>query len=251
MRVILLGTGAAGGIPLFRCDCAVCARARALTTHARRPCSALVEAGGTSVMIDAGRTDLADVLAKRHPAAILLTHYHVDHVQGLFELRWGRGEPLPVIGPDDPDGCADLYRHSGMLDFSPVATALETFPLGALRITPVRLNHSKPCLGYVIEHEGGRLAYLTDTVGLPDASAEYLAGNRPDLVVIDCSHPPSEAAPRNHNSLIQALAIRDRLQPARTVLTHIGHEMDQWLLEHEDELPADVELGWDELQYIV
>ncbi len=48
---------------------------------------------------------------------MLLTHYHPDHVQGLFHLRWGCGESIPVYGPKDPQGCADLYRHPGVLDF--------------------------------------------------------------------------------------------------------------------------------------
>jgi ribonuclease BN (tRNA processing enzyme) len=32
---------------------------------------------------------------------VLLTHYHLDHVQGLFPLRWGVGAPIPVYGPPD------------------------------------------------------------------------------------------------------------------------------------------------------
>jgi phosphoribosyl 1,2-cyclic phosphate phosphodiesterase len=36
----------------------------------------------------------------------LLTHYHLDHVQGLFPLRWGVGAPIPVYGPPDDAGCA-------------------------------------------------------------------------------------------------------------------------------------------------
>ncbi len=41
----------------------------------------------------------------------------MDHVQGLFPLRWGVGDKIPVYGPPDEQGCDDLFKHPGLLDF--------------------------------------------------------------------------------------------------------------------------------------
>ena len=92
-------------------------------------------------------------------------------------------------------------------------------------------------MGYFIQHDGFRIAYLTDTVGLPQATLEFLKTHRPDLMVLDCSHPPRETPPRNHNDVNQAIAIHQAIKPFETWLTHIGHDLDSWLMSHEETLP--------------
>ncbi len=51
---------------------------------------------------------------EHHPAGsfqqVLLTHYHLDHVQGLLPLRWGVGASIPVHGPPDDAGCDDSLK---------------------------------------------------------------------------------------------------------------------------------------------
>jgi len=55
--------------------------------------------------------------------------------------------------------------------------------------------------GYAIaDRNGGRFAYLTDTLGLPEESADFLRQWRPGHIAVDCSHPPADVsgkAPRN------------------------------------------------------
>ena len=89
MRINFLGTGAAGGVPLFGCTCVACERARLDPVFVRRPCSALIESGNTRILLDAGLTDLHERFNPGELDAIVLTHFHPDHVQGLFHLRWG------------------------------------------------------------------------------------------------------------------------------------------------------------------
>ena len=40
---------------------------------------------------------------------------------------------IPVLGPDDAEGLADLYKHPGILDFSEPFAAFEQRMLGTLR----------------------------------------------------------------------------------------------------------------------
>lgn len=244
MRVTFLGTGAAGGVPLYGCRCAACTRARADKALARQPCCALIETDTTRILLDAGLMDLHQRFAPGSLDAMLLTHFHPDHVQGLFHLRWGVGDRLTVHGPKDSVGCADLYKHPGMLNFQTVRK-FESFTLGDLNITPLPLIHSKPTLGYAVEGPGGaRFAYLTDTLGLPPKSQAYLQNWGAFEMALDCSFPP-RPAPGNHNDWDTALACIEAVQPTRAWLTHIGHTLDDWLLSHPPLFPETVYLAAD------
>ncbi|MDR1934483.1 MAG: phosphonate metabolism protein PhnP [Candidatus Accumulibacter sp.] len=238
LRLSFLGTGDAAQTPVHGCGCPVCERARKNAAHRRGPSAALLEIAEPREnnraprrwLIDSGLPDLAERFPGGSLDGIFQTHYHADHAEGLLRLRWGLGPTLPVSGPDDPEGFADLYKHHGPLDFSKPFAAFERRPLGETsHITAIPLTHSRPCLGYLIESGPYRLAYLTDTIGLPPESEAYLKLYRLDLLVLDCTFPPQETPPRNHNDLTRALQTIAALRPERTLLTHIGHTFDAWL----------------------
>jgi len=250
MRLTLLGTGNARQVPVYNCNCPACDSARVYPARRRGPCSALIECGAQRWLIDTGLTDLCERFPPHSLSGILQTHYHADHAQGLLHLRWGHGLIIPVHGPDDPEGLADLYKHPGILDFSQPFAPFERRQLGELSVTALPLNHSKPTLGYLLEgvDKAGatrRIAYLTDTLGVPTASAAVLMQQPLDVLVLDCSTAPQATAPRNHNDLTRALEVVEHLQPKQTVLTHIGHSFDAWLLDNPDALPSAVSLAFD------
>ncbi|MES2819813.1 MAG: phosphonate metabolism protein PhnP [Pseudomonadota bacterium] len=250
MRLTLLGSGDARQVPVYNCACAACDSARVYPQRRRGPCCALIECGEQRWLIDSGLTDLTERFAPHSLSGILQTHYHADHAQGLLQLRWGQGLVIPVHGPDDPEGLADLYKHPGILDFSRPFAALERRDLGELSVTALPLNHSRPTFGYLFEQretrgEGRRIAYLTDTLGVPEPSCAVLRQLPLDVLVLDCSTAPQAQAPRNHNDLTRALEVIERLAPRQAVLTHIGHSFDAWLLEHSEALPPGVSLAFD------
>ena len=245
MRLTLLGTGDARQVPVYGCQCVACTAALADHDLRRLPCSALIECADQRWLIDSGLSDLTERFPPRSLSGILQTHYHADHAQGLLHLRWGQGLVIPVHGPADPEGLADLYKHPGILDFSQPFAAFERRALGALQVTALPLAHSKPTFGYLFEGDGQRFAYLTDTVGLPDDTREYLQRAPLDLLVLDCSMPPQPQPPRNHNDLTLALQTIEWLRPGRAVLTHVGHTLDAWLMEHSGQLPGNVVVGRD------
>lgn len=245
MRVSFLGTGDAGGVPFYGCNCAACIRARAVVDFRRRPCTALVEVDDTRILLDAGLTDLTERFPSGSLSAIVLTHFHVDHVQSLFHLRWGIGKTIPVYGPPDSAGCADLYRNHGLLEFRRL-TEFEPVTIGNLVLTPLPLVHSKVTFGYAVEATNGqRFAYLTDTAGLPPGTEAFLISWRPAAIALDCSYPPLSNLSRNHNDLTLALTIVEALAPATVWLTHVGHELDAWLLKNIGDLPPRMGVAYD------
>ena len=243
MRLTFLGTGAAGGVPLWGCNCAACARARIDLSHVRCPNCALLEAGEVFLLLDAGVMDVSERFPPGALSAILVTHFHADHVQGLFHLRWGMGE-LIVFAPHDAEGCTDLYKNPGPLCFTHVSK-FEAFNVGDVCITPVPLVHSKPTLGYCIEHAGARLAYLSDCSELPPATAAFLTEWQPHKICLDCTYPPGTVAPRNHFDLPGAIDLGNNYPDSNIMLMHIGHRLDEWLMERTDALPERMTLARD------
>lgn len=206
----------------------------------------LVKSRSTRVLLDAGLMDLHERFAPGQLDAVLLTHYHPDHAQGLFHLRWGMGLLLTVYGPPDSEGCADLFKHPGILSFQEVRK-FEPFEVGDLTITPLPLIHSRPTRGYAIEGPGAsRFVYLTDTLRLPPKSAEFLQQWGPFDMPINCSYPPREA-PRNHNDWTAASDCVKLVQARRAWFTHIGHQLDAWLIDQNPPMTSSIQGATDGL----
>ncbi|EFZ3130292.1 hypothetical protein A8H80_000855 [Shigella sonnei] len=87
LTLTLTGTGGAQGVPAWGCECAACDRARRSPQYRRQPCSGVVKFNEAITLIDAGLHDLTDRWSPGSFQQFLLTHYHMDHVQGLFPLR--------------------------------------------------------------------------------------------------------------------------------------------------------------------
>lgn len=247
MRLSILGSGDARQVPVYNCACLACERARKQPEFRRGPCCALIEHADQRWLLDSGLPDLPERFPPGSLSGILQTHYHADHAQGLLHLRWGVDTRIAVHGPDDPEGLADLYKHPGILDFSQPFSAFEQRRFGTLTVTALPLNHSRPTFGYLLQSPDRTIAYLTDTLGLPPTTQEYLEALRLDLLVLDCSLKPQTVRPRNHNDLPAALAIIDSLNVQHSVLTHISHSFDCWLLEHPDALTNDQSVARDGL----
>lgn len=153
---------------------------------------------------------------------------------------------IPVYGPPDEQGCDDLFKHPGLLDFSHTAVPFVVFDLQGLQVTPLPLNHSKLTFGYLLETAHSRVAWLSDTAGLPEKTLKFLLNNHPQVMVIDCSHPPRADAPRNHCDLNTVLALNQVIRSPQVILTHISHQFDAWLMENA--LPSGFEVGFDGME---
>lgn len=246
MQLTFIGTGSTSAAPLYGCACEICTDARIYPTLKRNPASVFIKAGNTRLLIDAGLHNLGERFPAGTFEAILVTHFHADHVQGLFPIRWGVGDKITVYSPPDTEGCADLYKNPGLLDFRTVHK-FEPFNIGEITITPVPLIHSKPTLGYCLACGDTRIAYLTDTVGLPPVTADFLKQWQPTQLILDCSFPPRLEIPKGHNDVTRAIESIALVQPKHALLTHIGHELDAWLKQNPDTLPSNVDVAHDNL----
>ena len=207
LTITLTGTGSAQLVPVFGCDCAACRRARLQDNYRRRPCSAVVK------------------------------------FNDAVTLRWGVGATIPVYGPPDEVGCDDLFKHPGILDFSHTVEPFVMFELQGLRVTPLPLNHSKLTFGYLLESAHSRVAWLSDTAGLPEKTVTFLLNNQQQAMIIDCSHEPRDETPRNHCDLNTVMALNEVIGCPQVILTHISHQFDVWMMDNP--LPSGIEAGYD------
>lgn len=136
---LTFGTGGAQQVPVFGCDCLICQRSGASRHFGGERAAPCLTIRGND-LIGCGIAGFGAAIFGGANSTFLLTHYHMDHVQGLFPLRWGCGNSIPVYGPPDEQGCDDLFKHPGILAFQPPLTPFATVELGGMRITRCRCN---------------------------------------------------------------------------------------------------------------
>lgn len=185
---------------------------------------------------------------------VLLTHVHADHCHGLNELRHlnrlMRGTSIAIHG--EAGHLAELERMFGYCFGDPACSYrmanpalvsvpvqdFQTFECAGLPVLALPASHGPA--GRVTAWRCGRLGYCTDCKSLPEETLAALAGI--DLLVLgllrEQEHP-------THMNRVEALAVVERLRPARTVFVHMGHELRY--ADMAAMLPAGCELAYDGL----
>ena len=257
MRVTILGCGGSAGVPHIggadgTGDWGACDPADPRNRRTRS--SIVIEGGqGERLLVDTGPDMRTQLLACAIPRvdAILFTHAHADHITGLDDVRILNriaGRPLPAYGtqrtldelgrrfdyafkPWKPPG---FYRP--VLETHAVAFG-DTMRAAGLEVALFEQDHGfQPTMGL----RAGPFAYSTDVVTLDDAAFAALAGV--DTWVVGCFQRNAHST---HASLSRVLGWAERVGARRTVLTHMGPDMDwAWL---QARLPAGIEPAADGL----
>lgn len=219
---------------MIGCDCAVCQSTNARNHRYR--CSVVIETPRGNILIDTTPELRLQLLRARVKLvhAVVYTHYHVDHLFGLDDLRVfpiALNSALPIYCTDEVEAVIRKtfsyvfeYERAGeppslvpklefrRIDETPFAVLDET-------LIPIPLIHSRfNVLGFRI----GDVAYCTDVSAIPDRSWPLLEGLK--VFVIDALRPgkPHPA----HFNLEQAIAAIERVKPEQAYLTHMAHTMD-------------------------
>jgi phosphoribosyl 1,2-cyclic phosphodiesterase len=220
---------------------------------------------GTVLILDAG-TGIRRVGDTYVPGAprrldILLTHLHMDHIQGLgfFAPFFAADFEIHVWGP--PSTTQDLRTRLTRYLSPPlfpvrlrdVAARLQlhdapvgAFAIGGLTVNAQAVIHPGPTVGYRISDGSTTLAYLPDhepALGRADAPTdpEWTSGHAladdADLLIHDAQYTAEEYAARigwGHSRVSDAVALA-RIARARRLLTfhhdpsHDDEELDAML----------------------
>jgi phosphoribosyl 1,2-cyclic phosphodiesterase len=180
---------------------------------------------------------------------VLLTHLHMDHIQGLgfFRPLFEPGREVHIWGP--PSTTQDLRDRltrylspplfpvrirdlASRLELHDVL--VEPWAVGGYTVTAASIVHPGPTVGYRIEAGGAAIAYLPDhepILGGPIATKEWLSGydlaRNVDTLIHDGQYTDDEYRQRvgwGHSSVSHAVHFADLVEAPDLVLIH--HDPD-------------------------
>jgi phosphoribosyl 1,2-cyclic phosphodiesterase len=255
--------------------------ARTLRYGGNTSCVEVTSDAGTRIVLDAG-TGIRNLGAALHadggePVHLLLTHLHLDHLEGLgfFEPIWSPDRRIHVWGPPSP---LRALRQRVARYFSPPLFPVdlgdipadvvfadagpEPWTIGDVTVSAHPVQHPGPTLAYRLECDGRSLTYLPDhepALSLAAADDTWLSGMEAavatDVLLHDAQYLDDEYEARigwGHSSVSQAVDFAAQTGTRRLVLFHHDPARDDEALERLGETAADraggdttVELGYE------
>lgn len=192
---------------------------------------------GTLIILDAGTGICSLSAAVTAPPSgeihLLLTHLHMDHVEGFpfFPLLWQPGTTLHVWGPPSPlmtlkERIArymspplfpiDVHDVPSECTFHDLP--LDTWSIGSAKILALPIEHPGPTVGFRIEENGRSIAYMPDhePAALGDFASEspdwidgFAIAHDVDVLLHDSQYTPDQYESKRgwgHSSYADAVA---------------------------------------------
>ncbi|MCD6015009.1 MAG: hypothetical protein K0R88_1093 [Solirubrobacterales bacterium] len=237
-------------------------------------CVQVTLADGDVLILDAGTgiRNLGVGLVGARRINILLTHLHLDHIQGLmfFPPCFREESQITIWGPASPEASLeDRIARYISAPLSPVEvrelpcsvsfrdTPATEWEVAGATIRAEAVTHRGPTLGYRITDGDTALAYIPDhepALGAPLAGLEpeWISGfdlaRGVDLLIHDCQYADDEYPEHvgwGHSGLSDTLIFASRVEADRLLLFH--HDplhSDEFL----DDLGATAKRAWQGLR---
>jgi phosphoribosyl 1,2-cyclic phosphodiesterase len=213
-------------------------------------CVYLTLSDGTHLILDAGTgirslpPELGTSGAHIH---ILLTHLHLDHIQGLlfFAPLFEPEAHVTIWGPSAPGVSLknriarylsapltpiDVRELPCELDFR--TCPVTEWEIGTARLRAEAVTHRGPTLGFRIEEADTTICYLPDHEpellgSIDELEPEWISGyslaHNADLLIHDCQYTDSEYPEHygwGHSAVSHAVRFANRTGASRTLLFH-------------------------------
>ena len=268
MKVLLMGTGGADGIPALYGNDRVSKFARSNGgKDLRTRSAALID---SAFKIDLGPDTLSQVhrfgVDPTEWSAVFFTHSDEDHLC-LSEIQYGmfpfvESEKLEYTIYGNELVCK-LIRHRypewpidliELKKYEPVVHE-------GYHVTPILATHKgdEECHNFIVERDGRRFLYATDTGFYHDEVFDFLAGRDIHGLVIECSEGFHKTPYIGHMDIEQCVSLVGRLRDskalntqAKVVTTHHAAGGDATHQELSDALkPYAIEPGFDGMSFEV
>ncbi len=258
MKVTILGSGTSQGVPIVGCKCPGCTSKNPKDKRLR--VSVYIETDiklndkPLRILIDTSPDFRQQMLVNNITDidAVLYTHYHVDHIMGLDDIRqinqlqkkhvelYANRETAQRIRQtfsyifDE-----NTYKGGGIPVVDLHEIDLEPFDVIGQKVIPLQYMHG-PTIVY-----GFRLcdfAYMTDCNFIPETEYEKLKGLK--VLVIDALRYRKH---ETHFSIEEAIEAAQKINAKQTYFTHMTHDIVHD--EANKKLPTHIEFAYDGLKF--
>ncbi len=262
MRLLLMGTGAADGIPSFGCDNELNRLAlRQGGKDVRSRTAALID---EELKIDLGPDTLMQCHRNRVDptewTGLAFTHSHEDHLCPsefqYFLYPFNDRDRLRGTVYGNAEVCRILHERYAEwpIEFHETKS-FECYTHASYAITPIRANHKhdEDCQNLLVQKQGAALLYATDTGIWDEETWEFLKDYRLNLFVIECTEGFRDTDYWGHLDIKECIQVVDRLRnqgtllkDAKVVTTHHSVRGDASHAQLEDALgPHGIAPGFD------
>ncbi len=192
----------------------------------------LLEHKGFKLLLDCGSGVLSKLQQHTAPMdldAVLISHYHADHVADIGVLQYaiqiqnlvtGGDKNLPIYGHTlDPDGFAKLTWKGATTGVA--YEKGQELRIGPFSIAMLETIHPVPCFAFRIEADGEVFAYTADSA-YKEEFADLAKGA--DLFLCECNfyeHMDGKAA--GHMNSREAGTLAEKAGVKELMLTHLPH----------------------------
>lgn len=219
--------------------------------------SYLLEKDDFTLLIDAGSGSLAQLQNYKDIQdidAVILSHYHHDHMADIGVLQYalltqayvsGRTDILPIYGhEEDARGFKKLTHHytKGIAYHS--GTELQ---IGPFTLTFLRTQHPVPCFGMRITDGTATMVYTADT-SYDDSWINF--SKQADLLITDCNfYATQDESQAGHMTSREGAKIASKAQVSHLLLSHLPQygERTQLIDEAKVDFQGPIDLartGW-------
>jgi phosphoribosyl 1,2-cyclic phosphate phosphodiesterase len=230
MKVTVLGSGSSGGVPLIGNYWGECDPNNKKNTRMRVSVSVELKNGKT-IIIDTSPDLRVQALNNKmkNIDAVLWTHAHADHANGIDDLRqflWTKKEELPVYGSLDTINSLKKrfdYVFSKKNNYFKPPLDVNILSQGEFNLCGEdayafnQIHGKEITFGYRID----KFAYSTDVKEFPLESEQYLYDL--DLWIVDCVRFEPHYS---HSHYEQTISWINKYKPKKAVLTHLGAWLD-------------------------
>ncbi|MBR1915517.1 MAG: MBL fold metallo-hydrolase [Alphaproteobacteria bacterium] len=239
-KVIILGSGAAPGVPAIAKGWGACNPNN--EKNRRKRIGTYIQIGSQKILIDTSPDLRAQLLENniKHIDAVLYTHAHADHLHGIDDLReFNRltKKPIDIYGSSHSieqiktrfsylichGECADKGIFKASLD-AHVLGFDEDFYLNDVKINLLELSgHLVPSNGYLFND--GEIVYISDCREICDKALAKIK-RRPKLLILPLTTINSNYAKCSHMGLDKVLEYVNVIGPELAVINHMAVECD-------------------------
>jgi len=189
----------------------------------------LIEKDNFSLLVDAGSGALSQLqkyISIEALDAVLVSHYHHDHIADIGVLQYaklvhyyvtGNDTVLPIYGhKEDEDGFSSLsHTYTEGVAYDPEAS----LEIGPFSITFFRTEHPVPCFGMRITDSETVIVYTADTSYM-NLWSDF--ARNADLLITDCNYyAGQDGSKAGHMTSREGAIIAQEANAKTLILSHL------------------------------